>query len=230
MRGATYPAYAPRGYIVGGMASPEPFLPALRFERLTPAYDRWIAITTRERTFRRRLVEQAAIGDGMSVLDVGAGTGTLAALVNERHPGARVTGLDADPAMLERARSKAPLAAFDEGMSYALPYPDESFDRVLSSLFFHHLRPEDKARTLAEIHRVLRPGGELHVADWGRPAGLLTRVMALSIRLFDGAETTSDSLAGRVPALVAEAGFQDVRGRGAVHTAFGTLALISASR
>ena len=49
-------------------------------------------------------------------------------------------------------------------------------------------------------------------------------------RLLDGAETTSDSLAGRLPALVAEAGFADVRGRGAVHTAFGTLALISASR
>jgi ubiquinone/menaquinone biosynthesis C-methylase UbiE len=212
------------------VASPEPFLPALRFERLTPLYDAVIGLTTRERTFRARLLEQAAIGEGMDVLDVGAGTGTLAALVNERHPGARVTGLDADPAMLERARRKAPRASFDEGMSDALPYPDGSFDRVLSSLFFHHLRPEDKRRTLAEIHRVLRPRGELHVADWGRPAGALSRVLALSIRAFDGPETTSDSLAGRLPALVAEAGFVDVRGRGAVHTMFGTLALISASR
>jgi ubiquinone/menaquinone biosynthesis C-methylase UbiE len=212
------------------VASPEPFLPALRFERLTPLYDAVIALTTRERTFRPRLVEQAAIADGMSVLDVGAGTGTLAALVNERHAGTRVTGLDADPAMLERARLKAPRASFDEGMSYALPYPDASFDRVLSSLFFHHLRPDDKRRTLSEIHRVLRPGGELHVADWGRPAGALSRVLALSIRTLDGPETTTDSLAGRLPELVADAGFEDVRGRGAVHTAFGTLALISASR
>jgi ubiquinone/menaquinone biosynthesis C-methylase UbiE len=212
------------------MAMDPEFLPALRFERLTPFYDGVIALTTRERTFRRRLVEQAAIGDGMRVLDIGAGTGTLAALVGERHPGARVTGLDADPAMLARARAKAPGASFDEGLSYELPYPDASFDRVLSSLFFHHLRPRDKRRTLAEAHRVLRPGGELHVADWGRAAGALMRVLAVSIRLLDGAETTSDSLAGRLPALVAEAGFADVRGRGAVHTAFGTLALISASR
>ncbi len=212
------------------VATGEQFLPALRFERLTPVYDGVIALTTRERTFRRRLVDQAAIAGGMSVLDIGAGTGTLAALVNERHPEARVTGLDADPAMLARARAKAPRAHFDEGMSYELPYRDASFDRVLSSLFFHHLTPRDKRRTLAETHRVLRPGGELHVADWGRPSGALSRVLALSIRLLDGAETTSDSLAGRLPGLVAEAGFADVRGRGAVHTAFGTLALISATR
>ena len=212
------------------MAADGQFLPALRFERLTPAYDAVIALTTRERTFRQRLVEQAALADGMSVLDVGAGTGTLAALVGERHPGARVTGLDADPAMLDRARAKAPRASFDQGMSYELPYPDASFDRVLSSLFFHHLAPEDKRRTLAEAHRVLRPGGELHLADWGRPAGALSRVLALSIRVLDGAETTADSLAGQLPALVADAGFSGVRGRGAVHTAFGTLALISATR
>ena len=163
------------------MAMDPEFLPALRFERLTPFYDGVIALTTRERTFRRRVVEQAAIGDGMRVLDIGAGTGTLAALVGERHPGARVTGLDADPAMLARARAKAPRASFDEGLSYELPYPDASFDRVLSSLFFHHLRPRDKRRTLAEARRVLRPGGELHVADWGRAAGALMRVLAVSI-------------------------------------------------
>jgi SAM-dependent methyltransferase len=101
---------------------------------------------------------------------------------------------------------------------------------VLSSLFFHHLRPDGKRRTLAEAYRVLLPGGELHVADWGRPAGALTRLLSLQIRVLDGAETTADSLAGRLPGLVAEAGFEHVRGRGAVHTAFGTLALISASR
>ena len=212
------------------MPAGEQYLPALRFERLTPAYDAVIGLTTRERAFRPRLVEQAAIGDGMEVLDIGAGTGSLAALIADRHPGARVTGLDADPRMLARAREKVPGARFDEGMSYALPYPGASFDRVLSTLFFHHLTPSDKRRTLDEIHRVLRPGGELHVADFGRQPGVLTRVLAWQVRLFDGAETTADSFAGRLPALVAEAGFSDVRGRGAVHTPLGSLALISASR
>ena len=229
MRWATYPAYAPGGYIVPVVATADKFLPALRFEWLTPLYDTVISRTTRERTFRPRLVEQARIADGMAVLDIGAGTGTLAALVKERHPGAEVTGLDADPKMLARARVKAPDASFDVGMSSELPYPDASFDRILSSLFFHHLLPADKRLTLAEAHRVLRPGGELHVADFGRQAGLLTRLLALQVRLFDG-ESTVESFAGRLPALVAEAGFREVRGHGAVHTAFGSLALISASR
>ena len=107
------------------------------------------------------------------MLDLGSGSGTLAVWAKQATPGVRIRGLDGDPAIIAQAVRKAARAGveipFDEGLSYDLPYEDASFDRVLSSLFFHHLVLRDKERTIAEIARVLRPGGELHVADWGAP-------------------------------------------------------------
>jgi SAM-dependent methyltransferase len=118
---------------------------------------------------------------------------------------------------------------FDHGFSYDLPYDDGRFDRVVTSLFFHHLAVDDKLRTLAEVRRVLRPGGELHVADWGRPDGAVMSVAAQGIRLLDGDEVTRDNLAGRLPELFREAGLTRVAERGRLSTAFGTLAFYSAA-
>jgi ubiquinone/menaquinone biosynthesis C-methylase UbiE len=86
-----------------------------------------------------------------------------------------VVGLDPDPKALAIAKRKAQRAGLaiqlDQGFSDGLPYPDASFDRVFSSLMFHHLKAEEKAATLREVRRVLRPGGSLHLLDFGPPSG-----------------------------------------------------------
>ncbi len=150
------------------------YLPALRFSALTRIYDPVIRVTTREGRFKEMLVEQAAPEPGQRILDLGCGTGTLAIQVKQREPRAEVVGLDADPEMLDQARRKAQRAGvelkFTEGMSNELPFEDGTFDRVLSTLFFHHLDPKPKRETAREIARVLRKDGELHVADWGPPS------------------------------------------------------------
>lgn len=216
------------------MADAGPYVPALGHERLTGLYDPVVRLTTREHAFKERLLTQAAIQPGMSVLDLGAGTGTLAILVKRRVPAARVSGLDGDPRMLARARAKAAEAGleleFDQGMSSELPYPPAQFDRVLSTLFFHHLAPADKRRTVREISRVLRPGGELHVADWGRPSDPLMAVLSRSIKLLDGVETTRENFAGALPSIFVEAGLERVRERDRMRTVYGTLAFYSAAR
>ena len=210
------------------------YLPALRFRALTRVYDPFIHWTTRESLFKRRLVEQASPQPGQRVLDLGCGTGTLALLVKERQPAAEVVGLDADPEMLGQAREKAERAgvelSLDEGFSTDLPYPDGSFDLVLSTLFFHHLKPEAKRLTAGEISRVLRPGGELHVADWGRPSDPLMAVAFLGVRLFDGFENTRENARGALPAIFREAGLDDAEEADRIRTAFGTLALYRARR
>src|SRR5436190_4508637 len=82
------------------------FIPALRFEALTRLYDPVVAVTSRERGFKRRLLEYARIKDGESVLDLACGTGTLAIDVKKESPKAKVAGMDADVAILGRAKRK----------------------------------------------------------------------------------------------------------------------------
>lgn len=207
------------------------YVPALGYGFLTALYDP-VATTTRERIFKERLIQQANISPGHVVLDVGCGTGTLATWIKRAVPEAEVTGVDGDPKILALARRKAERAGtevhFDQALSYALPYPDARFDRVVSSLFFHHLTHDAKMRTIAEIHRVLKPGGELHVADWGAPTNGWRRLLFYSVQWLDGFETTRDSVEGRLPQMFTTGGLMDVRQRGAVETVFGTLALYSA--
>ncbi len=208
------------------------FTPALGFHMLTPLYDRVVALTTRERTFKRALLDQAAIEPGRQVLDVGCGTGTLAIAAQRRQPGVQVSALDADPAILAIAARKARHAgadiAFDLGRSSALPYADECFDRVLSSLFFHHLSWGDKLLTARQMHRVLRPAGELHVADWGRAGGVASRTGFLAIQILDGFDTTSDNVAGLLPVLFVSAGFRHVEETRRIPTVFGIVSLYRA--
>ena len=214
--------------------SPERYLPALRFPGLTRFFDPLIRVAVPERRFKQRLVEQAAPEPGQRILDVGCGTGTLSMLVESAQPEAEVIGLDADPEILEQARGKAEAGAarvrFDQGFSTELPYEDDWFDLVLSTLFFHHLTGVDKRATAAEIARVLRPGGELHVADWGTPADPLMRVLFSGVRLFDGFERTRDNVSGALPRIFEHGGLEEAAETDRFRTAFGTLALYRARK
>jgi SAM-dependent methyltransferase len=210
------------------------YLPALRFPALTRFFDPFIRVAMPERRFKRQLVEQAAPEPGQRILDVGCGTGTLAILVGSTQPEAEVIGLDADPEILEQACGKAEAGParvrFDQGLSTDLPYEDESFEVVLSTLFFHHLTGVDKRTTAAEIARVLRPAGELHVADWGRPGDPLMRVLFNGVRAFDGFERTRDNVAGALPRIFEGAGLERATETDRLRTAFGTLALYRARK
>ena len=147
------------------------YIPALSYAWLTRWYDPVVRWTTREAVFRGRLLAQATIKPGHRVLDVGCGTGSLALLIKRAQPGAIVTGIDGDSTILASAKAKAAHAhvgiEWTEGRADALPFPDASFERVVSSLVFHHLDRATKLAALREIHRVLAPGGEFHFADWG---------------------------------------------------------------
>jgi ubiquinone/menaquinone biosynthesis C-methylase UbiE len=126
--------------------------------------------------FERKIIEQARLQPGETVLDVGCGTGrlALAAYVRVGATG-RVTGIDPGPKQINRARAKARRAGlpldFQVGVIERLAFPDRSFDVVLST-FVMHMLPEDlKRQGLMEIARVLRPGGRLLLVDTKRPEG-----------------------------------------------------------
>lgn len=206
------------------------YVPALGLRSLTRFYDPVVAATTRERTFKARLLDQLDPRPGQRILDLACGTGTLARAIAEREPAAEVVGVDGDAEMLERARVKAPGVRFDEAMAQQLPYQDASFDAVVTSLFLHHLTRGQKLEALIEVGRVLRPGGELHVADWGRPSDPLMAIAFMGIRLLDGFEPTRDNVRGELPAIIEAAGLSGAREHGRLRTLFGTLAFYSALR
>ena len=185
------------------------FLPAAGHDLFLPLYDPLVKLLGGDRA-RRALLDQAALRPSQRVLDVGCGTGTLAVLIKTLHPEVEVVGLDPDPKALRRAGRKAwragVLIQLDLGFSDQLPYADESFDRVFSSFMLHHLPTEEKERSLAEIRRVLKPGGSFHLLDFAGPghgsSGPLARWLHSSERLSDNAET-------RVLDLMRRAGFAE---------------------
>ena len=208
------------------------YVPALRFRWLTPFYDVLVSTTTRERSFKQALIKQARFEPGQRVLDLACGTGTLTIWIKQHQPQADIYGVDGDPAILTLAARKAQKAnvtvRFDHAFSYSLPYPADLFDRVVSSLFFHHLTWEDKERTAQELFRVLKPGAELHIADWGRPTNVLMRGLFLFIQLLDGFRNTQDNVLGKLVAVFERAGFVAVSQQQTFGTLFGTMALYSA--
>jgi ubiquinone/menaquinone biosynthesis C-methylase UbiE len=207
------------------------YIPALSFRWLTPLYDPLLSWGMREETFKRRLITQANIQPGQRVLDLGCGTGTLTILVKLLYPDANVVGLDGDPQVLEIANSKAVKAGveitLDQGMAYRLPYPDSSFDRVLSSLVVHHLAREDKQRMMVEIGRCLRPAGELHIVDFGKPRGVYGTLASHVIRRLERAD---DNIAGLLPEMMRAAGLGNVDESGCLTTIFGTLSFYQGSK
>jgi ubiquinone/menaquinone biosynthesis C-methylase UbiE len=210
------------------------YIPALKYSRLTPLYDPLLRFILREATWKPELVKQAQIANSQRILDVGCGTATLPLLIKQMYPEATVFGLDGDPQILEIARAKVAHAQVEvvltQSMSSALPYLDGTFDRVLSSLFFHHLTRANKERTLKEILRVLRPGGELHLADWGKAQDPFMRFAFLGIQILDGFETTAEHVSGILPDLCLQAGFQEVQQTHSYRTLFGTLSFYQARK
>jgi demethylmenaquinone methyltransferase/2-methoxy-6-polyprenyl-1,4-benzoquinol methylase len=197
------------------------------FDRISPVYDAMNRTMTLglDRRWRRAAAE-AVVRDGDRVLDACCGTGDLALAANEAGAGS-VTGLDFSPRMLERARAKSREIEWVQGDLLALQFEDASFDAATVGFGVRNL--EDLERGLAELRRVLRPGGRLAILEITQPRGLLApfyrlwfdRLVPILGKLLPGgsAYTYLPASVRRFPGpedlgeLLRAAGFDDVRWR-----------------
>jgi ubiquinone/menaquinone biosynthesis C-methylase UbiE len=217
------------------MSTTERYVPAAGRAWLTGLYDPVMALSMRERAFRPALIAAVlAEPHPGTVLDVGCGTGTLAAQLAQADPRVRVLGVDGDRAVLDRARQKTrsfgERVRFSAGLADALTLGDGSVEVAIASLLLHHLGTSAKSRALEETYRVLVPGGRLVIADWGPPRDPLIRLGFLMLQLIDGFASTRDHGAGRLPALIEAAGFGNVHVTQRWRTMWGSLELITASK
>jgi len=176
------------------------YLPAASLDLLLPVYDPIMRLLGFSAALAP-LIAQAELGLGHSVLDVGCGTGTLALLIMQHHRGVSVIGVDPDPRALARAERKAQQAGvlirFERGFGDALAHPDASFDRVFSSMMFHHVPMDEKPLVLAEMRRVLKPGGRLEFLDFddSRLPRLMSDVGFTEVRRLGSRRTITRSIA-----------------------------------
>lgn len=177
------------------------------------------------RPIREKLVELASPAPGEHVLDVGCGTGAIALAVASRLGAGKVRGIDPSPEMIEVATEKATKAGaaadFQVAAIERLPFPDASFDLVTSSLMLHHLPPDVKRAGLAEVWRVLKPGGRFVAVDFATtshsPLGHLLSILGRG---------RGESTVAELTPLLKEAGFIQVE---AIPTRHRNFAFVRAS-
>ena len=154
-------------------------------DALIPVYN-WgfeVLAGRQHEAFRRHILELTALAGGECLLDAGCGTGMMALRTAARYPGCTLHGIDISPKMIAVARrdaEKQGLAVdFCVGSITDLPYPGDSFDVVTTNIMYHHLDVAEKRRAIAEIARVLKPGGRYVSAEFGpRARNALQRHLA----------------------------------------------------
>lgn len=203
------------------------YIPALMFGWLTPLYDPLLKWIMREEKLKNELIRVADIAPDSRVLDVGCGTGTLTIMIQRAQPDAKIVGLDGDPRVLQIAANKSPGSAieWDRGLASELPYGDDEFDRVVTSLVIHHLDTATKRAAFNDAYRVLKPGGVMCVLDFCKPQSIPDRILAAGMRHL---EQTADNFDGRLPEFMAESGFASIHEKARFNSPVGPVAILTA--
>lgn len=191
--------------------------PAMINKRLTKYYDVFVNLVFVGQALQKRTLSLLSLGSGQKFLDIGCGTGTLVCLVKSEYTNVKVYGADPDKSVLDAATKKAKLSGLDiqyvQAGAEKLPFADNTFDVITSSLAFHHMPLFIKREALLEIKRILKPAGTFFLVDIGKPRNVFWKLIYYFESMVEPKEYIKDNLTGLLPNLMTEAGFtiQEVR-------------------
>ncbi len=211
------------------------FTPALGLPGLTRGYDLAIRLLTREAVWRNMLLRQVAPLSNETIIDVGCGTGTFAMMLKRAAPAARITAIDPDQDVLDRARRKAEAADIEiewrQGFAQDVADLGVSFDKAVSSLVFHQVPLVGKRAGVAAMFACVRPGGEVHIADYAlQDSALMRALFRLTVQTLDGRADTQPNADGVLERILSDYGAAVVALRAIVPTATGAISLFVATR
>jgi ubiquinone/menaquinone biosynthesis C-methylase UbiE len=164
----------------------------------------------------RQVVEFLDIKKWNKILDIGCGTGVVTKLISEQlssEEDGMAIGIDAAGKMIEGAVKKrgSDTCSFEVAAAEKLPFENESFDSVVSTLFFHHIQLDLKKKAFAEAFRVLKPGGKLVVSDMHIPETIMGKLIAHASRWLLFQPQIGENIRGVLPSVIESAGFAKPR-------------------
>lgn len=187
------------------------YIPPISWPILTPFYDFSLTLIGLGLRFKTKVLNTMQLREGMTVADIGCGTGVFLKIAKQKYPSVRFVGLDPDKQALgiaERRLMKAHLSVeLKEAFAESLPLADQSMDVCFSTLAFHHMPNEVKRKAIQEMRRVLKPGGVAVIADFGESKSIFFR----KILFFEKLEYLEGNLKGLIPEYLKQAGFTDIQ-------------------
>jgi demethylmenaquinone methyltransferase/2-methoxy-6-polyprenyl-1,4-benzoquinol methylase/phosphoethanolamine N-methyltransferase len=197
--------------------NPAPLTRGRTLDHAAAVYDLLAPVMTlgQEGRYRKLAIRLLKLNGSERVLDVGCGTGVLTRQIASRLTGddAYAVGIDAAPKMIGVARHRAaglPRLRFDVGVAETLDYPDAAFDCAVSTFFYHHIDAELKRLSLAELLRVLKPGGKLIIVDVDVPSTWFGRLCAWSGYWLFKQEEIRENIRGELRRALADTPFREV--------------------
>lgn len=186
----------------------------------------------KETEINNLVISLLEIKDFQRILDLGCGTGVLSAKIAEKlsaDAGGLSMGIDAAGKMIEGAREKRGnrICRFEVAAAENLPFDDESFDSVVSTMFFHHIQLDLKEKAFSEAFRVMRPGGKLVIADMHIPTTFLGALTSHISRWMLFQPQIGENIRGVLPGVIEKAGFTSPE---LIKTYFGYVAIFSSRK
>ena len=203
-------------------------------DRASKVYDLLepILLLGKQAEYDHAIVRLLELKENDRVLDLGCGTGVLTKMIGDRlspEKGGLSMGIDAAAGMIKVARKKreTPSCRFETAAAEDLPFEKDSFDSIVSSLFFHHVPLDLKEKALSEAFRVLRPGGRLVIADMHIPSTFMGWLVSHVSRWFFMQPQIGENIRGVMPSAIKGAGFKSPD---LVHSYFGYIAVFSSRK